>query len=573
MELLNIIVSSIGVFVSGILSLLFKERVIDKQKLQSSYSTMVSRVLRVKANLASLNFIRRLDKWRLSLLIFIALFVSVLLIDLGYMALRWDEAVQAYGGLLLFKGELQKYAEGAYYPPLFDLLTAFSFQLLQPSAFSVRLISLIFGALCIWVCFEYAYLLYGQHQAILAAIFLSIIPGFILLCRMALLDVMLTFFITISLLLFFSGWQTGRAKLLYLSGITLGLGLLSKYPAIIAGVVMLVSTILWKESPSIRFSKVLKVAIIAIAFVAPWIYFLYIHKAAAELNIASDYIREILSPFKDTEFRVLYSTRFPTPIFYLVELSEVISLPIYLCGILGLGLWFWRRRREDKFSLIWFLVVYVTFTLIPNKNWRFVASIFPLLSISAADFIIVIWQRGKKWLSSLQPRFYKIDVEKIVSILLISIIFAAVLNSVITSYGWIEHDAVYIPTQKACQYVVSHSKTTDGLVVLCASNWFGPHAVNFYLHQLDSKRDLALQYPKEAVDDYNLIFDVEVLNQLCMTHQVKYLLLYENTPFLQEPLLTVPIVLTTLMETNKFVLENEVGSPPHRLFIIRAMLD
>jgi len=89
---------------------------------------------------------------------------------------------------------------------------------------------------------------------------------------------------------------------------------------------------------------------------------------------------------------------------------------------------------------------------------------------------------------------------------------------------------------------------------------------------LDPRRNVAWRYPEEAVDDYNVIFDVEVLNQLCVTYQVKYLLLYENTPFLQEPLLTVPIVLTTLMETHKFVLEEEVGSPPHRLFIIRAIL-
>ena len=525
----------------------------------------------MKINLASLSFIRRLDKWRLSLLVFIAFYISVLSIDLGYMGLQWDEAVHAYGGLLLAWGELQKYAKIAYYPPLFDILTAFSFQLLQPSAFSVRLVSLIFGGLCIWACFEYAYRLYGQRQAILSAIFLSSMPGFIWLCRMALLDVMLTFFFTISLFLFFSGWQTQRARLLYLSGITLGLGLLTKYPAIIGGIIMLISTILWKERLSVRFSRVLKVLFIAAAFITPWICFVSTQKSAAEWVAALIYtLKDVLIPFKDTEIRVLYSTRFPTPIFYLFELPGSITLPIYLCGILGLGLWLWRRRREDKFSLIWFLMVYVTFTLIPNKIWRFVMPIFPLLSISAADFVISIWQRGKEWLGSLQPRSYKIDVKKVASILLISIIFTAVLHSAITSSIWIVKDYVDIPTRTACQYVVSHSKTTDGIVILCASNWFSPDVVNFYLHISDPRRSMVWQYPEKPVDAYKVAFDPNVLNQLCVTSNAKYLLLYENTPFFEPPL-TTSIVLTRLIDTNKFVLEKKVGIPPDRIFIIRAV--
>ena len=82
------------------------------------------------------------------------------------------------------------------------------------------------------------------------------------------------------------------------------------------------------------------------------------------------------------------------PIFYLVELTwpfidipvHPISLPLYILGLAGIVLWAYRRRTEDKFFLIWFLVVYVFFTLIPNKQWRYVTPLFPVMAISATSF-------------------------------------------------------------------------------------------------------------------------------------------------------------------------------------------
>ena len=98
--------------------------------------------------------------------------------------------------------------------------------------------------------------------------------------------------------------------------------------------------------------------------------------------------------------RALYSARFPLPVFYLVEMTwpyndiHPIALPIYILGLLGLGLWACRRKTEDKFFLTWFITVYVFFTLIPNKQWRYVTPVFPVLAISAASFIMFAYGKA-----------------------------------------------------------------------------------------------------------------------------------------------------------------------------------
>ena len=73
----------------------------------------------------------KFNKWRLALLVFIIIYAFFLLLELGYMSIQWDEAPHLYGGLLLKYGRSQEYlASYGYYPPLYDLLTTVSFQIL-----------------------------------------------------------------------------------------------------------------------------------------------------------------------------------------------------------------------------------------------------------------------------------------------------------------------------------------------------------------------------------------------------------------------------------------------------------
>ena len=83
--------------------------------------------------------------------------------------------------------------------------------------------------------------MYNGKTALLAAILLGIMPGYFWLSRLALLETMLLFFVTLALLFFFRWLQNKQDKYVVLAGLAVGLGFLTKYQAVVAGVIMVVS--------------------------------------------------------------------------------------------------------------------------------------------------------------------------------------------------------------------------------------------------------------------------------------------------------------------------------------------
>jgi 4-amino-4-deoxy-L-arabinose transferase-like glycosyltransferase len=516
--------------------------------------------------------VRRFNRWRLVFLFFLIAYTALLLLYLDYAPIRWDETPHLYGGLLLHNGQFDDYLrESSFYPPLFDAVTAFYFKVLGVSVFSARLVAVTFGILSVWTVFEYAYKFYSPRNALISSVLLASMPGFIILCRMALIETMLLFFFSISLLLFFSWMRTHNDKMLLLSGLTLGLGFLVKYQALVGGIIMLASILFFgRQYLASRLSKFFLIVIIAGAVVAPWIFVTYQQYSSGMLEKWFYVIR------MGNEERLAYSTRFPTPVFYLIEMTQPyphihpIYLPIYILALLGLGLWLWRRREEDKFSLVTFFVVYLVFTLIASKDWRYVTLVFPILAVSASEFILFLWDKAKSKFRAPNINFRKKNVIKIAAAVFVLLTSVSVIYSSWEAYVWLKFDHVNIPIGEATQYVAERATLDEEIVVLCGGNYFSVDMVEFYLLISNPNREQPMQYPELPVDAYMPTFNVTWLIETSETLHVKYLLLYEhgNITFFQSEL-TSHDVLETMLDTQNFVVEKEFGSFPRRIFILR----
>jgi len=493
---------------------------------------------------------------------------------LDYALIQWDETQHLVGGLLLSRGQFQEYMQFSYYPPLFDLTTALTFKIMGPSLFAARLVALTFGILSVWAVFEYAYRLYGPKHAILSSILLASMPGFIILCRMALIETMLLFCFSITLLLFFSWMRTKNEKMLLLSGVTLGLGFIVKYQAIVGGIVMLVTGLLmWKERIPKKMGKILLLTIIAAAVVLPWLFLAYQQYNPEELGT---WVYTIQA---GSEERLAYGRRFPLPIFYLIEMTcpywdiHPISLPIYILAFLGLGFWLWRRRPEDKFSLIWFFVVYVVYTIfIANRNWRYVIPLFPILAVSASDFILFIWSNLEDAMRAHKTKLHRISLPKIVAAVFVLLMATSVIYSLENAYYWVGKEQVQVPVKEASQYVSENSASNETAVVLFPVNYFGPDAMKFYLQTYDPRERELWEYPEDPVDVYKPVFNETVLIEHCETLNVKFLLLYEHgdATYFQSDLKSYD-VLDKMLNSGSFTLERTFGSYPHQIFIIRFL--
>ena len=524
---------------------------------------------------------RVFTKWRSLLLVFIVLYAFMLSLNLGYMTIQWDEVPHLYGGLLLTRGQSQEYvATYGYYPPVYDLLTAFFFNLFGVGATSGRLVAVIFSILSLWIVFEFADRIYGPKTALVASILLGVMPGFFWVSRIAMLETALVFFFSLALLFFFSWMPSSKNKTLLFCGLALGVGFLAKYQILVAGVVMIVAIlVLFRDKLRLRFSKFLVLPLIAILVIAPWVLVLYQINGLGKLGELLYVVQE------GGQDRAEYSQRFPMPIFYLVEMTwpfneipvHPISLPLYVLGLCGLALWVYRRKTEDKFFLVWFFTVYVFFTFVPNKQWRYVTPLFPVLAISASNFMFFVYGKiGAVWRSG-QARLSNNHARRVAAALLIVFAASVVIYSSYDAYQMTARDQIHIPIDEAANYLASHMSLNESAVIVCAFNLLNQDMLRFYLPANMSK-DQSWQYPDLPVDSFKPNFNITEFVSLCQQRNVKYIILFDFGPYMQffNSTLDYTQVKTMIYNTGRFDVPTDrpffgdfSNNKGYRLFLVR----
>ena len=476
------------------------------------------------------------NKWRLAFLAFAIVYAYLVTLSLGYMSVQWDEMPHLYGGLLLTHGQTQLYLTTyGYYPPLFDLITTGYMQIFGLTSVAGRLVSVTFSLLALWVVFEFCNRMYGPKNALLASILLGTMPGFFWVSRVTMLETILLFFFTVLMFVFYSWITKNSHKALLFSGIALGIGILAKYEMAVAAVAMAVSVLLLcRKKLKISSAKLIVILVIAVLVVAPWFLMVY------QLNGQTKFQTITYVMQSGAENRPEYSNRFFSPVFYLIELTwpfndvavNPVSLPIMILGLCGLALFAYRRKNQDIFLLTWFLVVYVFFTVIPNRQWRYVDSVFPILAISAAAFIMFLYGKIHAWKPK-QMDLSSIRYKKFAAVLFIVLVASTIVYTSYNAYQMTARDQVDIPIAETTNYLASHLSQNESAVLVCSFNLLDQDMFRFYLPANMSENQI-WQYPDLAVDAFTPNFNMTEFVNLCEERNVKYIILYDygiHTPF------------------------------------------
>lgn len=517
--------------------------------------------------------VERFGKWRLIFAVFLVCYTVILLLDLDYAPVQWDETPHLLGGLLLSRGNLHQYLQNyAFYPPLFDVAAFLYYNILGSGVFAARLVSVTFGALSVWAVFEYTYRVYSPRNALLSSLLLASMPGLIISSRVALIETMMLFFFVMSLFLFYFWIHTNSNKLLVLTGVTLGLAFISKYQALFSGVVMLVSIfLLYRKHILKRLGKFVLIAIVALAVFLPW-FLLVQQQFATDIISRWAYAMQV-----GNEERTQYSLRYPQPIFYFIEMTYAfehihpISVPLYVLALLGLAYWVWKRRDGDKFFLLWFVVIFVAFTLISNRQWRYVMPLFPILAVSASDLILFLWDKVKDLLKTHKVSLRNPYVVKVAAAVFVALIGAAFVVSWQNAYSWVEQDHVYIPIEEATKYVSENSALDESVVVLFTGNFFSTDMIKFNLQTYETGERSVWPYPTNPVDAYEPSLNETFLIEECEKSNVKYLMLYEhgNTTYFGSKWMKSYYVLDRLVSSGNFTVETEFGTSPRRITVLQ----
>ena len=487
---------------------------------------------------------------------YLSILIGFIILNLPNTPIRWDEAAHLDNGLFLKLGMFNSFSKNLFYPPLYDVLTFLSYSLFGVSVVSARIVDAFFSVLLLWVVFEFTDKAYDGKTALLASVFLGLMPGYFAVSHVVMLETIMIFFFTLSILFFYLWIQTNKSKMLIFTAITLILGFFAKYQVVVAILVMFIAVLILSRSRLTKpFSKKSYVAIILVllATVAYLIISLhsYIEMWLNVIAMSNTDSQTIIPTFYLTETQSIYSTIHP------------ISLFTYILGFVGFGVFAIRRQKPDKLFLIWFITVFVFYTLIPNKNWRYVIPFYPVLAISAAVFVIVTYTK---------LRSRKKTLAKISALILIAFTCVSLLQSVNDNITWINFGKTPFTLEQAVDYAITHDNSNQSIMVLCPDNLFSQGIIQFYLLKDGGPQIRLYSYPWSTIIDPT--FNITTLISRCKQYDVKFLFTTDyggNNVSWFNSTLTLMDIYAQLYNSGNFTQitpEQTFGQSPRSIYIL-----
>jgi len=264
-------------------------------------------------------------------------------------------------------------------PPLYMWCTAFFYNIFGISEFSVRFTSALFGLATVLLVYSFIKKIYDQHAALLAALLLLASPHYLHFSKMGMMDVMLTFFTTLMIVLFWMGQD--RPSCLFWSGIALLFAYLAKGFAAIAGPAVIFFYCLFSGNLRLLIKRQFTIgALISIAFILCWHLVQYFFSGPDAIkSYFGFHIFERATTSLEGHGGGLN--------FY----QKVIFNKNKPWGVLFYGsflymLWLMVRDRDKRAILVisWIAVVFTICSVVQTKLHWYIMPIYPALAIASA---------------------------------------------------------------------------------------------------------------------------------------------------------------------------------------------
>ncbi len=270
-------------------------------------------------------------------------------------------------------------------PPMHYYFMIIAYKIFGVSEFSARFFSAVFGALTVLITFLFSRRFFGEKVAFYSSIVLISSLHTALQFHMAVPDPYLIFYITLTFFSFYTGFKEKNEKFIYLSYISMGLGVLTKGPvAVVLPGVIVLSFLIYKKSfnlETIKFLKPLKGVLLLLAVSLPW----YI---AVTLKTDGKWTYEFI--FKHNLSRFSESMEGHGGIFiitFLFVFFGLLPFSIYVIQTFFSG---WKHRFKNDFLvfLIFAVIIYVGFFAVSKtKLPNYTTPIYPSLAILLGYFM------------------------------------------------------------------------------------------------------------------------------------------------------------------------------------------
>ena len=293
-------------------------------------------------------------------------------------------------------------------PPMLYWLIALSGSIFGLTEFAVRLPIALCGLGTVWLTYKMGQLLANQKLGIIAAIVVAFSFQFVINARYAAPAVPLTFFFSLTLYYFLKGIHQQKFGYVFLGYLALGVTMLTKgYPYLII-IALIAALYLWFQSngkwsvfwKNIKFTRLWLGLPIAILIGMSWILYMY-----------STFGNAFYEVFMEETFRRAFTRENARlkPFFYLEAniwgfLPYSITLYFGLIYLLFTRFKGFKASRVLQFSLSWFVVMLVVFTIAKGKIPTYFIQGHPGMALFVAYFInqSFAWKGWKNNLYRLQ---------------------------------------------------------------------------------------------------------------------------------------------------------------------------
>lgn len=321
-------------------------------------------------------------------------------------------------------------------PPFFYWLVAMSFKLFGVSELSARLPSLVFALGGVVITYLWARTMWGIWSAFWTGFILAICPLYISIARLCITDMTMSFFLYLSLFLFYIGYKRGVQGLWSKIGLYISLAIMCLTKGHVGILIFLLVTctflIAMKDIGYMKKLWHLPGFLVFVGIILPWgIRFL--------LDVGIKDVAAILST--ETIGRFIKGYHHPEPIYYYIKVFFLGFFPwsIFIPMILWLGFKWMREKGNGSgdgdcglhvakgmapnsgtgivFFGVWLIVVAAFFSMSRSKLFTYILPMAPTVPF----LVVFIWNRLR--LERCKSKYFSI----VLSLLLFIFVFSLTL--------------------------------------------------------------------------------------------------------------------------------------------------
>ncbi len=320
---------------------------------------------------------------------------ALIFISLGKNHLiPWDEAIYAGVSKNMVKTSeylVMEWVPGKVWfekPPLMMWLMAGFMKLMGVGEWAARIPSAMFGFSTILLVYIWAKKLFGKGAAFISGLALLTSVHFLYYARASMMDVSVTFFITLALYFYYYAKQNKKSSLWLLSGLSIGLAIMTKgvvglLPFAIIGLYELYLFFTRAQKLSVELVKNYSLLFIyALIIVLPW--HLYMH-----LKFGADFWANYIGYHVFDRALTAIEDKGQPFFWYLIVMKVsmriwfVALIPAFAYGIFKAV----KKQKKFVFLLVWSLFIFLFFSIAKSKLIWYMTPIYPVAVMFVGIFI------------------------------------------------------------------------------------------------------------------------------------------------------------------------------------------